>query len=155
YANITQNFYQFVFQHQLDQYTLQRIVPAGIVFTFYKLFHLPIEYTKIPFAFCIYNFVLLIFAVYMWREIAKLSHWSTKTFLLGFTGIFLNYAQLKWLPYYPVLTDTTALVIGVATLYCYVLKRKDLILIIGIVAAFAFPTQFFVNAILFIFSNAN
>ncbi|MEO8400897.1 MAG: hypothetical protein ABI597_03735 [Gammaproteobacteria bacterium] len=155
YANITVDFYNFVFRHRLDQYTLQRILPAGIVYSVYKLVNLPIERSQIALAFSLYNFIVVTVSIVLWNQICKLSNWSNKAWLLGFSAIFLNFAQLKWMTYYPVLTDTTALFLSILTLYCFVLKKDYLILIVGIVASFAFPTQFFLNITLFLFTAAN
>lgn len=152
YADIIQNFHHFVFQHNLDQYTLQRILPEGIIYFFFNIFHLPIERSQIPMAFSIYNYILFIFSIIICCKIIKLSNWSTKTGLIALTGIFLNFSQLKLMSYYPTLTDTTSLFLSIATLYCFLIKREYLILLIGVIASFVSPTQFYINALLFLFS---
>ncbi|MEO8400826.1 MAG: hypothetical protein ABI597_03380 [Gammaproteobacteria bacterium] len=151
YGHITQLLPDLLFSHQLDQYSLQRILPLGVVYSFAKLFHTSLEVAKMPMAFSIYNTGLLVLAVFIWHNLAKKLNWNSQVRLISFAGLFLNYAILKMNPYYPILTDTSGFVCGLAMFYFFLTEKNYGVLLTAILGAFVFPTLLYIGLVLFIF----
>lgn len=126
YARIAYDFFNLFFHHQIDQYSLQRILPSGIIYTFAKLIGHSLTMAQMPLAFSIYNTVILVLAVYTWQAIANILAWRPQVQVISFAGLFLNYAILKMNPYYPVLTDTSAFCCGLVMIYFFLAKKKCL-----------------------------
>ncbi len=155
YAALLKDYPNMVFHSGLSLYTLQRIVPSGVIYYFLKLFHLSATDANIPLLFSLYNTVLLGFAVFLWQRLASKRQWQPNVQLLSFAGLFLNYAILKMNTYDPVLTDTTAFVLGLMMIYSVLLHKPLLLLLTTLIGAFTFPTLLFVGLLLFIFNTGN
>lgn len=150
YSNLAQNFPALVFDHKLSDYSMQRILPSGIIYYSAKLVNFQLTEQNIPMAFGIYNAIILGVGVWLWKLIATQQKWSAQVRLISFAGIFLNYSVLKMNSYYPVLTDISALACGISMLYFYLSKKNYMVLLMGILGAFIFPTLLYVSGLLFI-----
>lgn len=152
FANIAQHFSDLVFHHEVDQYELQRIIPSGIVYLFFvKVCGLSLTSAQMPTVFSIYNIAILLFAVFVWSKIAKQLAWNPQVRLISFTGLFLNYANLKMITYYPILTDQSAFACGLLMIYFFLNNKNFNVLLTAVIGAFIFPTLLYVGTILFIF----
>src|SRR5262249_44648728 len=77
---------------------------------------------------------------------------SNRAATIGLFALALNFATLKWLSYYPVLTDSTALTFGVLALYAF-RKRSTLgLFLIGSFGFFVWPTAPYLCLMLTLFS---
>lgn len=155
YASIAARFPSIVFDHQISLYSIQRILPSGIIYYTLRLFHLSATQEQMPFIFSIYNTIILALGVYFWHKIANFLQWNGAVRLLSFCGLFLNYAILKMNTYDPVLTDTSAFICGLGMLYFYLLNKKYGLLLSIIAGTFIFPTLMFIGLLLFIFLNTD
>lgn len=153
YAGLAQDFTSIVFAHKLSIYALQRVLPSGIIYYVAHLFHFSLTQATMPMVFSIYNTIILMFAVFVWHQIAKQLHWTPQVRLISFAGLFLNYAILKMNTYYPILTDTSAFFCGLLMVYLFLLDKKFFVLLTMIAGAFIFPTLVYVGFILFVVSN--
>lgn len=155
YTELAQHFSDLVFSHQLAQYSLQRILPSGVIYFFANLMHVAVTTEHMPLFFSIYNTLILVFAVAIWNKIATELNFNPQVRIISFVGLFFNYAILKMNTYYPILTDTSAFVCGLLMFYLF-LKNKSLgVLATGVIGAFIFPTLLYVGLILFIFPAKN
>jgi len=139
--------------HHLPIYTTQRILPSSVIYFFSQLTHSNLTNADMPMVFSIYNTTILLIAVLTWRAIANHFKWSPQVRLISFAGLFLNFAILKMNTYYPILTDTTAFVLGVLMVYFFIANKNHWLLLTSMLGAFTFPTLFYIGLILFIFSG--
>ncbi|HSW93936.1 MAG TPA: hypothetical protein VLJ15_06260 [Gammaproteobacteria bacterium] len=153
YASMAEHFPAFIFHHAQSAYSIQRMLPSGIIYYVIRLFHFSVKHEQMPFVFSIYNTVILTLAVYFWHKIANFLRWNGQVRILSFCGLFLNYAILKMNTYDPVLTDTSAFVCSLAMLYFYLTDIKWALLLTTIVGTFIFPTLMLAGLVLFIFLN--
>ncbi len=71
----------------------------------------------------ILNSISFIGAGYLWFKIAQFKKFDISIYALGFMSLFINYLFLKHNYYDPVLTDSTAVFLGMLSLYLYVHKK--------------------------------
>ena len=151
YGTWAKNFHESVFVKGLSDYYVQRMAPSAIVHygtrgllsPFYgqERIHEILAQTKnIIRAFDIYNLILLLIAVYVWGLIADNLALSDKGKWFGFCCLFINYAIAKSNYYQPVLTDTSAFVLGLVMFYFFLANQPLGILATMLVGAFTWPT---------------
>jgi len=125
---------------KLESYYLQRILPSTVVYAGLSLFGLPPDDSHIIRGFEVLNSALLLVAAFLWILISRELNLSARGEWLGFAGLFLNFFNLKFNIYYPVLTDVAAFTLGISMFYFF-LKRKSLpLLSVGIIGFFTWPT---------------
>lgn len=133
-------------------YALIKIVGGDVLgnyqFEFYKE-TVSVAKDNIISSFYLYNFVLLLGCMYLFFRISTLQKWSLPVKLIAFSGLFINFAVLKFIPYYPVLTDCTAFFLGFLMLYFYLIGNQWALLFTALIGAFTFPTLEY-NAALFL-----
>lgn len=153
YAALTRNVFQMISDGELNSYYAQRLLPSVIVRGLLMLAQLPLDNPHIVKGFFVYNFALLIGANMLWKQIADGLAITLRGRWLGFASLFINFAVSKQTFYYPVLTDTTALFIGMLLLLFYVQKRPLALLVTAWVGAFAWQVVGLSGAILLLFMN--
>jgi hypothetical protein len=151
YAHMAERSDFFIHPHMLSTYYLQRVLPSFIINLTSLAFHFQLTAKNIILAFSTYNTILIVIAVFVWNLIAQHFKWSAQAKLISFVGLFLNFAILKQNTYYPVLTDTSAFVIGLIMCYFFLTNKSYCVLLTGIMGAFVFPTFLYAGVILFLF----
>lgn len=151
YIYYTLQFPQVAFGQTLNMYHFQRILPSGIIYYSAKLLGIPLTAPKVFYAFVGLNILLIFISFCIWLQICRQLALSSKGKLLGFTGLFVNFALLKMPFYYPVLTDVMAFTLGMSLLYFYLKRNSAGVLITGLIGAFTFPTVFYSSLLLFAF----
>ena len=151
YADLTRNLPSIISDGKLNTYYAQRWLPSALVRIFLIMFKSAFSNDDIIHAFAIYNLVLLGGACFIWKRIADRCNLSVSGRWLGFSGLFLSFQCSKQSFYYPVLTDVTALFVGMLLLLFFIEKRPLAILFTAIVGAFAWPVVGFSGAILLVF----
>lgn len=154
YANITRNLGPMVTEGQLSNYYAHRILPSAVVRSLLLLSGASFSDINIIRGFECYNLVLLVGASWVWRRIANSFSISLGGRWLGFCGLFLSFMGSKQTFYYPVLTDTTALFVGLLALLFYVERRPVALLVTTIVGAFAWQVVSICGALLLMFPRA-
>lgn len=154
YANLTRNLESIVSEGQLSNYYAHRILPSAVVRSMLLVSGAAFSDNNIIRGFECYNLVLLVGACWVWRRIANGFSISLGGRWLGFCGLFLSYMGSKQTFYYPVLTDTTALFVGLLALLFYVEKRPIALLTTTIIGAFAWQIVSICGALLLIFPRA-
>ncbi|MBN2301296.1 MAG: hypothetical protein JXN60_02140 [Lentisphaerae bacterium] len=115
---------------------------------------IPFANWNIVFSFQIYHLALLLIGVYLWNKIADELLLSLRGRWLGFCGLFVNFAMLKWVFYYPVLTDLTSYVLGLFLVYFFLKRNQIGILMILILGFFTWPNFFEIGVVLLIFPKS-
>jgi hypothetical protein len=151
YALIAQKLDFMIKNHSLSIYVTQRIFPSFIIFSFSKLFDFSITNQNAPLLFSVLNGTMLIISFYILNALAKKFKWSPQVKIISFAGLFLNFANLKMIFYYPILTDTTAFTLCLGMLYCYFNRKNLALLVLALIGAWTFPTLLYVGMILFLF----
>ena len=150
YAEITQNFPQYVLHNQLSPYRIQRILPSAIVHYTLKSLGVPLEYRNIIRGFELYNLALILITIYVWSLISYELKLGIKGKWLGFLALYINFPLAKLNYYYPVLTDTSAFALGIILLYCFLKDNRVGVLFVTIAGAFTWPTMMYYGIILYL-----
>jgi len=152
YAAIAKDFPGRVFGRRLDPFRIQRIVPSGAVHYGLRLAGLSTnDDSHILRGFQVYNMLLLIAGVYAWNGIAARLGLSRRGTWLGFAAVYVNFAVLRMTFFYPVLTDTTALVAGMFLLEGHLAGRAWVVWLVGLVGAFTWPLLLPMALVLLVF----
>lgn len=155
YADMTRNLSSIISDGKLSNYYAHRILPSAIVHGMMMFFSAPFSNINIIRGFELYNLTLLLLACWIWKRLANNFSISLGGRWIGFSGIFINFSVSKQAFYYPVLTDVTALLIGLLFLLFYLEKRALAIFFTTIVGAFVWPLVSIYGAMLLIFLKSN
>lgn len=154
YAKIAQSFGTHIHDRLLNYYHIQRIFPSLIVSVLAKIFGVSLETPKnIIHYFYVYNIIVTLIGIYIFYCISRFQEWKLPVFIIGFSGVFLNFATLKHIEYYPVLTDYTALVLALLQIYFYLHRSFIGLSIVTLIGAFTFPTLLFSGVLLLLFQK--
>jgi hypothetical protein len=140
YANIAQHFEALIAEKSLDSYRIQRILPSAIVHYTLRSLEIPFTPPAIIMAFGFLNVAIFTVSSAVWCQIANRMHITAYAKLIGFIGLFVNFAVLKMASYYPVLTDNAALMLGLVALYFYLIGSRIGLYVLMVVGAFTWPT---------------
>jgi hypothetical protein len=155
YADLTRNFIQYMKEHSLNSYKVQRIFPCGIVFVLLRVLHLSDSNYNIVALFSAYNIILLNIALFFWFRILKIFAVPLKTVLVCTILLFFNFSIIKFSTFYPVLTDTTSFALGILLLYAYLRNRTIVVILLGLISAFTHPLLQYFSILLFLFPREN
>jgi hypothetical protein len=140
YGEIAMNFRAEVFEQGLDAYRLQRVLPSALVHLGLRATGQPLDPPHVRDAFRIYNLGLLLLTALTWVGIARQTNLDSKSAFLGFSLLFLNFANLKMPFYNAVLTDTTALALGALLVYFYLRSSGRGMFSVLALGAFTWPS---------------
>lgn len=149
YGAIAKDFYSYI--NIRGVHGLNRIFPS--FFVHHLLLFLPDKITtqSVIYGFIAMNTLCTSIVVYLWNKIADELDISFLGRIVGLSALFMNYSVLKWIGYYPVLTDQVAFCLGGCVLYFY-LKNQPLGLIVClIIGLFTWPTINTMSLILILF----
>jgi hypothetical protein len=139
YANLTIHFEELAQQKQIDSYQYQRILTPAVIHYAAKIFGISLSPENIVRIFTIYNFGLILCAAILFFHLSTLLKLSPPTETVGFSILFLNFVTLKNTPYYPVLTDTTAFLMGLCLVYLFIRNKQTLLYLTVLVSQFCYP----------------
>lgn len=148
YAEMVRHLDTMISNSELGSYYMQRILPAAIVRGLLLLADVSINNVNIINGFEIYNLFILVLILASWKRISDKLLISIGGRWIGFSAIFINFECSKQSFFYPVLTDVTALLVGMLLLLFYIEKKPILLLIVSIVGAFCWPVVSLSGALL-------
>lgn len=151
YADMVRNIGSVINGGQLSSYYAQRFLPSAIVRGVLLCARVPISNTNIIRGFEVYNLVLLLGVCRIWRRLADDVRLSLAGRWIGFSGIFVNFECSKQAFFYPVLTDVTALFIGMLLLLFFVEKKQVALFVTTVIGAFCWPVVSVYGALLLLF----
>lgn len=140
YGRFARDFWNEVFVRGVDPYLLQRTLPSGIVHYGLRLFGQPTDNPHVIVGFQVFNVVLLTLCAALWLPIADRLQLRPVGRVIGFAGLFLNYAALKHAWYLPVFTDVTAFAIGMLAVWLFLASRQAGLAGLAVAGAFAWPS---------------
>lgn len=153
YYNLIKNFDSVYWNGNLNQYHMQRILPFAAVF--YAKEYFGIEATP-QFAINtmnIFNLFCILLTCFFFYKIVDLLCWKKKTEIIAFSSLFFTYPILKYAPWYPILTDSFALLLSFAGVYFYLKKKYVWGIFILILSMLAWPMVSVIEAILLMFPS--
>jgi len=151
YAMMTIDFYHSNKITYQNNYFVQRTLPSFLVGKFLRTTGIGISLDKIINGYAFLTLFNLFLSAILLSLMTKELKISPHGEILGFAGLFLNFAALKYFYYYPILTDSTAFLLSMAMAYAYIKKMRILLLILIILGAFTWPTLPLMGLILFAF----
>jgi len=135
--------------HTFDFYQLQHIFPNMGFYITTKIFHIPITDHTLLIGAIITNYVFLLIGLLFFYLCAYKLQQPVR--IMIFSGMFLNFAVLKFSGYYTLIPDTAAFSLGVLLLYSYLKENKILFLLTALAGSFTFPTFALLGLLLFCF----
>lgn len=135
YARMVSEIDEMISNGELSEYYAQRILPSLMVRAGLTSLGLSLGAENIIGAFRIMNGLLMVAALVFWMLIAQRIRLTPVAFWIGIAGLILIFPSAKQLFYYPVLTDTFALAIGLAMVWAHLTGRTVLVAAIAIVGA--------------------
>jgi hypothetical protein len=154
YGSLAEDVYKWVFQTGLTEYHVQRVLPSAVVHCGLRLLGIARTRANIICTFGLLNVALVTLAAGIWCRMADHAQISLRGKWLGFVGLFVNFALLKWTSYYAVLTDVYAFAIGLAMLYAYLTDRRVVVIGLTLVGAFVWPALIYQGVLLVMFPRA-
>jgi hypothetical protein len=147
YGQIGMSFPEFRY---VDEYRMARILPGLAVNTVHRL--VPGEATVVStvWLFRFMNVTLLAAGSAVWYSLVRELSIRRAAAWIGFGGLFLNFAHLKFALYYPTLTDTAAFAFGMLLLYAFVKGNVALTGAVAVAAAFISPVLAVCALLLFV-----
>ena len=150
YVQIMKSMPDALTNNTLPSYYYQRLFPLGLCHYSLDLFNLPPTNINVQNFFIVIYFAIILASIFVFSKISDLLNFSKNTWALAFILMFYNFAILKFLVYYPILTDAFAFFEGLLILYFYLKKSFLPLLIVSIFSLFTIPTVIFLSSILLI-----
>lgn len=153
YAQTAQDYYNLFYNRQLSSKLIRRTLHSFIIFTFFKIFNIPITDYNLLNAFAILNIILILASLYCLYKISILLRYNKYQLLVAIIGMFLNFPILKLGYFYTTLSDFMTFFLSIFLLYAYLKNNIYLMVILTIFSAFSHHSVFYISLILVIFFN--
>ena len=141
YGMVARDFHQKVFVEGIDPYLAQRILPSFLVHYGLRAFGLPTDNPHVILGFQVLNILLVGVCCVLWKLVADSLRLSVRGRWIGFIGLFVNFAFLKHVYYFPVMTDLPTFTIGMLVLWSWLEGRHWLLLAALLAASFTWPAS--------------
>ena len=151
YARWVQDLPHEMFDVGIDAYCIQRVLPAAVLHYTFRALHISATTKHIVRGYAVLNVLSLMLVAGFWCATARRLKISDRGKWLGFIGLFLNFAVLKYSGYLPVMTDAPAFASGAAMLYFYLTRNRWGLWGVTALSAFVWPTQLYIGTILSLF----
>ncbi|MEJ7813450.1 MAG: hypothetical protein WKG32_23785 [Gemmatimonadaceae bacterium] len=151
YGELARYFFGSVFVDRIDGYHIQRVLPSLLVHVPLRLLGVTRDTPRVILGFEILNLLLTLGTGVLWWRTANELGVSERGRWLGFTGLFVNFAMLKFASYDPVITDVSAFATGALMLWLFLRRYQMALLATALAGAFAWPLAGVVGALLLLF----
>lgn len=132
-------------------YRLGRLLPSALVYVAIRVSGTEATPEKVVAAFAALNVLALTSAAWAWIRIAEFLRLSRLGVALGWAGLFLNFACLKFQAYYPVLTDFVALSLATWVVFGFIAQRPAITLVAGLMLSLTWPGSALLSVPLLLF----
>jgi hypothetical protein len=139
YAYLTIHFEEMASQKSIDSYQYQRILTPALIHYGCKWTGIVLNDQTVLSIYGYYNLLLLIIGAILYFGWCNRLKVSKPIEIAGFAALFLNYFVLKNTPYYPILTDPTAFVIGILLMYWISTRNTTGKWLLAVLGQFVFP----------------
>lgn len=141
YWRSMQHFIHLVKIHGYDQYEIMRVMPWGLTDIMSAIFGFSVT-REVAVSFgIIYNAIAMVIAVLYYFRISNYRQWKLTTEILGFSFLFFTYPVLKNMGYYPLLSDTFGLTLGIMMCYYFLVEKRWALILCGFAGTFIWPTS--------------
>lgn len=123
----------------LNDFFALRMFPSILVNVALKLLGFANNFENIVLGFGILNAVCISLALFFLLKIFDLLNFKPATQALGLLVVFFNYGILKFVVFYPVMTDAVALLISTMMVFCYLKKHHIELVILALFGAYTTP----------------
>ncbi len=155
YAHYVIDLPQQLVNGEIDSYHFYRLMPCFIVYLLLKLFHYDPNSVNVVHAFLALNTLLILLSALYYFVLCKHFKIKIQAEIIGFCGLFFNFAILKNSFYYPVLTDVFAFAFGFFVVGEFMRKRWLTIFFAFILGTFSYPLFFITSFVLLIKSKSS
>jgi hypothetical protein len=126
-----------------------------IPFVFYDILNLKEDTNSVLLFFKIFNLVGIGLSVIYFFKLAKLLNWKENITSLGFILLFISFPILKFVNYYPLLTDHLSFSLSIIGVYFYFKRNITGLILTIFISLFNFPSLSFMFLILGILDERN
>lgn len=140
YADIAANLTNST---SIDSYQVMRIVPSTWVHAVFTWAGWAFESNSIITAFQWLNIICMAAGLYFMKKVFDHLKVEFRAQLLGFVLVLVNMAFLKFVFYYPVLTDAATFCLACMILYFYLAQQPVNLVLAGLLGAFTQPLLFY------------
>ena len=154
YRDLVNNF-PAVLEKGFNGYKASRIFPFALCYLFLHLLPVQVNDTIILYTVWLMAFVLLMAAVYYYHKLAVLCNWSFPIKITGFILLFYHFGILKFMGFYPILTDHFIFSISIISIYYFLKKNVPDLIILGLVASFTWPSSLVIYLLLLLNSKVD
>ncbi len=136
----------------LTDYHMKRLLPSFILYGVGRLLGLDLKQPLVWRAlFYVYNSVLLLLLLAVTDGIARRLGMSWRKYALLLLGLFVNFANLRFMTYYPTLGDTTAFFLGALAFYFHLLRRPVWLFAVLLAGLWTWPVAWLFGGLLLIY----
>jgi hypothetical protein len=135
----------------LNTYYFQRILPSAIVHFSLTALQQPLDPYHVTIGFGLLNLLLMVLSCALYRLIANELNLHPLGLWVGYIGLFVNFAHLKFALYDPVLTDVTAATISLSMLLFYLRRQQVMLAVVTVLGALTWPTLIYIGISMLVF----
>jgi hypothetical protein len=139
YVRWAGDFPRQMFDFGTTRFHAQRVAPSAAVWGLLTLAGAKATLPTIVGAFRWLDAALLVAASGVWAHLALRMQWRRATSWVGFVALFGCFANARHALYYPALTDTSALLLGLVVTWAYLLRHPIALWTCGLVGALTWP----------------
>ncbi len=121
------------------QFHAQRVLPSVVVWGLMQLTGRVHTTPHLVEMFRLFDIALLLAAAWLWAHLAIRMRWRRATSWVGFVALFGCFANARHALYYPALTDTAALLLGLVVAWAYLLRHPIVLWGAALASAFTWP----------------
>ncbi len=134
-----QHFTELITTHGYNKYSIQRIMPWGLVNIVFQACRIEPTPHNALIAGGILNVAALALSIFFFFRISSLKKWKSSTEIIAFASLFYSYALLKIPGYYILLSDTFGFLWGMMMLYLFLANKRWWLLFVSILGAVNWP----------------
>jgi len=139
YVRWAAEFPRQMFDVGTTTYHAQRVAPSAAVWGLVSIVGIKPTLPHVVLAFRWLDAALLVAAAGVWAHLAIRMQWRRATAWVGFVALFGCFANARHALYYPALTDTPALLLGMVATWAYLLRHPIALWTCGLVGALTWP----------------
>ena len=151
YGELATDFFTKLNSGEITNQKIRRILPSFIIYVSLFLSDRDHNIQNVIIFFKIFNAISLSIALFYWINICKALNFCKYKILISTTLAFINFMFIKFVSYYPVLTDYFSYALTIAGIYYWLRGDIVKIILITIMACFTWPALFYQMLILLCF----
>jgi hypothetical protein len=151
YGKWATDFSKWIFGKKMEAYYISKCLPSAIIHYTMRLFDVELTRMSVIRAFQIYNLIVLALAAFTWARVAHRIRLGEIATWFGFLALFVNFPFLKAGLYNPLTINPSGLLLGMAMFYAFLARKQILLVVIGCLGAYTWPTVLATGMILFVF----